>query len=160
MTELKIGDTAPDFSVKIAESTPLPLKVLKGRYVVLYFYPKDNTPGCTTQAIGFNDLSDEFESLNAEIIGVSKDDIKSHNKFREKYGLVFALGSDVDGSICNDYGVWGEKSMFGKKYMGIKRQTFLIDPSGKIAYIWHKVSVKNHADEVMDKIKEISSVSK
>jgi peroxiredoxin Q/BCP len=131
------------------------LEKLSGKFVVLYFYPKDNTPGCTIEARDFNSSMSEFKALNAEIIGVSKDDLKSHNKFSDKYILQFDLGSDIEGKMCVDYGVWAEKSMFGKKYMGITRVTFLIDPKGQIAYIWPKVSVMGHAKAVINKLQEL-----
>lgn len=155
MSELAIGDKAPDFSLKVSETRVLSLHELKGKFVVLYFYPKDNTPGCTVEARDFNSLLPDFEKLNTEVIGVSKDNLKSHDKFRCNHGLEFLLGSDEDGKTCADYGVWVEKSMFGKKYMGINRSTFLISPEGKIAYIWPKVSVLGHAKEIIKKIKEL-----
>jgi len=155
MSELKIGDKAPDFSMSVAEGEALISKNLQGKYIVLYFYPKDNTPGCTVEAKDFNAFLSEFKALGAEIIGVSKDNLKSHDKFRGKYDLQFALGSDTEGKVCADYGAWAEKSMFGKKYMGIVRATFLINPEGKIAYIWPKVSVKGHAKEVLEKLREM-----
>lgn len=155
MMELIIGDKAPEFSINIADNSILTLEKLSGKFVVLYFYPKDNTPGCTIEARDFNSSLPEFKALNAEILGVSKDDLKSHNKFSDKYNLQFDLGSDIEGKMCVDYGVWAEKSMFGKKYMGITRATFLIDPKGKIAYIWPKVSVMGHAKAVINKLQEL-----
>ena len=155
MTELMIGDKAPEFSINIADNSILTLEKLSGKFVVLYFYPKDNTPGCTIEARDFNSSLPEFKALNAEILGVSKDDLKSHNKFSDKYNLQFDLGSDIEGKMCVDYGVWAEKSMFGKKYMGITRVTFLIDPKGQIAYIWPKVSVMGHAKAVINKLQEL-----
>jgi peroxiredoxin Q/BCP len=155
MTELMIGDRAPEFAINIADNSILTLEKLSGKFVVLYFYPKDNTPGCTIEARDFNSSLPEFKALNAEILGVSKDDLKSHNKFSDKYSLQFDLGSDIEGKMCVDYGVWVEKSMFGKKYMGITRATFLIDPEGQIAYIWPKVSVMGHAKAVINKLQEL-----
>ena len=155
MKELIIGDKAPEFSINIADNSILTLEKLSGKFVVLYFYPKDNTPGCTIEARDFNSSLPEFKALNAEILGVSKDDLKSHNKFSDKYNLQFDLGSDIEGKMCVDYGVWAEKSMFGKKYMGITRVTFLIDPKGQIAYIWPKVSVMGHAKAVINKLQEL-----
>tara|TARA_B110000503_G_C7159519_1_gene418969 strand:- start:1479 stop:1952 length:474 start_codon:yes stop_codon:yes gene_type:complete len=155
MTELMIGDKAPEFAINIADNSILTLEKLSGKFVVLYFYPKDNTPGCTIEARDFNSSLPEFKALNAEILGVSKDDLKSHNKFSDKYNLQFDLGSDIEGKMCVDYGVWAEKSMFGKKYMGITRVTFLIDPKGQIAYIWPKVSVMGHAKAVINKLQEL-----
>jgi peroxiredoxin Q/BCP len=126
------------------------LAKLKGKNVVLYFYPKDDTPGCTIEAKDFRDLMKDFEKNNTTIIGLSKDDVKSHDKFKEKFCLPFTLASDTDGSTCEAYGVWVEKSMYGKKYMGIERTTFLIDKQGKIAQIWGKVKVEGHAKEVLE----------
>jgi peroxiredoxin Q/BCP len=155
MSDLIIGDKAPDFAVNIADDNILTLKKLAGKFVVLYFYPKDSTPGCTVEARDFNSSLSEFKALGAEVIGVSKDDLKSHDKFRDKHNLQFDLGSDIEGKMCADYGVWAEKSMFGKKYMGITRATFLISPEGKIAYIWPKVSVMGHAKAVINKLKDL-----
>lgn len=156
MTQLKTGDKAPNFSVQIAENKNLTLNDLKSKFVILYFYPKDSTPGCTIEAREFNSHLADFKSLNAEIIGISKDNLKSHDKFCSNHGLQFTLGSDLAGKMCADYGVWSEKSMFGKKYMGITRATFLITPEGKIAHIWPKVSVLGHAKDVLKKLKELS----
>ncbi|MGC0372321.1 MAG: hypothetical protein DGJ47_001033 [Rickettsiaceae bacterium] len=155
MTKLNSGDRAPDFTGLIADNSEIKLSDIETKYLVLYFYPKDNTPGCTVEANDFNDLKDEFSSLSASIVGVSRDSIKSHCKFREKYSLSFDLISDPDGIICDKYGVWVEKSMFGKKYMGIKRATFLISNGGEIIHIWPSVSVKGHASEVLSFIKEL-----
>jgi peroxiredoxin Q/BCP len=155
MKDLKIGDKAPEFLIKTAEDQQVTLSSLKGKYVVLYFYPKDDTPGCTMEAIDFNESLHEFEKLGTVILGVSKDDLKSHDKFRDKYKLKFNLGADTEGGTCAKYCVMAEKSMFGKKYMGINRVTFLIDPDGKIAHIWPKVTVAGHAREVLEKIRSI-----
>lgn len=154
MTSLKIGDLAPDFLLPtMINNEPLKLSNLRGGFVLLYFYPKDDTPGCTIEAKAFNDLKPEFHKLNTIIIGVSKDSLASHAKFKEKYCLNFDLISDTDSNICESYGVWTQKSMYGRQYMGIERSTFLIDEKGKIAYIWSKVSVSDHATEVLDIIK-------
>ena len=155
MNKLQIGDQAPDFKVAIAENKNLTLSELKGKYVLLYFYPKDNTPGCTVEAREFNTLLPEFKKLGAEIIGVSKDSLKSHDKFKNLFDLNFYLGSDAECQLFQEYGVWVEKSMFGKKYMGIDRASFLIDKTGKIAYIWPNVKVNGHAQEVLDKLNEL-----
>ena len=155
MKELQIGDVAPDFNVAIAEDKNISLSDLSGKYVVLYFYPKDSTPGCTSQAKDFNALLPEFKKLDVEVIGVSKDSLKSHDKFKDLYDLQFHLGSDIDCDLCKDYGAWAQKSMFGKKYMGINRTTFLIDKVGKIAYIWPKVKVKGHVQEVLEQIRDL-----
>jgi peroxiredoxin Q/BCP len=149
MSKLKIGDKAPEFLLEISQDKKVSLGDLKGKYIVLYFYPKDDTPGCTLEAIDFNELLNEFNSLNTVVLGISRDDLKSHGKFKDKYNLKFNLGSDIDGQTCSKYSVWVEKSMFGKKYMGIARTTFLIDPNGKIEKIWPDVSVLGHAQEVL-----------
>lgn len=152
--ELNIGDVAPDFTMKVSEERVVTLSELRGKNVVLYFYPKDDTPGCTIEACNFNSLKKDFEVANAVVLGISKDDIKSHNKFKAKYDLGFDLASDPDGETCESYGVWAQKSMFGKKYMGILRTTFLIDGQGKISYIWRNVNVVGHAKEVLETIKQ------
>lgn len=151
---LNIGETAPDFTMKVSEEKAITLSELRGKNVVLYFYPKDDTPGCTIEACNFNSLKKDFEAVNTVVLGVSKDDIKSHDKFKAKYDLSFDLASDPEGSTCEAYGVWAQKSMFGKKYMGILRTTFWIDEQGKIASIWHNVSVTGHATEVLKEIKQ------
>ncbi len=156
MKELAVNDAAPEFDVEISEGEKLSLSSLSGKYVVLYFYPRDSTPGCTIEARDFNAKLDKFEKLDAIIIGISKDDLKSHDKFRNKNDLDFAIGSDADGKMCEDYGVWAQKSLFGKKYMGINRTTFLIGPDGKIAHIWDKVSIVGHASSVLKKIEELA----
>ena len=157
MSELMIGASAPDFKVLISEDKYISLSELLGKYVVLYFYPKNYTPGCTIEARGFSSLLPEFKKLGAEVIGVSKDSLKSHDKFKDLFGLKIYLGSDFEYKICQKYGVWVEKSMFGKKSMGINRTSFLIDREGKIAHIWPKVKISGHAQEVLDKISKISS---
>jgi len=155
MSKFAVGDLAPDFSIEIAEGRALSLESLRGKYVVLYFYPKDSTPGCTIEARDFNSLKKDFSDLGAEIIGVSKDPLASHDKFRKNHDLQFHLGSDANGDLCEKFNVWAQKSMFGKKYMGIERSTFLIDPMGKFAYIWLSASALGHAKEVLKKLKEI-----
>src|SRR5689334_24043655 len=133
---LDIGDKAPDFTLPTDGGGTVSLKELKGKNVVLYFYPKDNTPGCTTEACTFSEAMPDFSKVKAEIIGVSKDSVKSHDGFKKKFGLKFHLGADVDGKVCEAYGTWVEKSMYGRKYMGIERSTFLIDGKGVIRGIW------------------------
>lgn len=155
-TGLQQGDKAPDFTLPVAEGESVSLKDFKGQNIVLYFYPKDSTPGCTTEAQDFRDLKDEFEKQNTVILGVSRDDLKSHAKFTEKQDINFPLGSDEAGQVCEDYGVWVEKNMYGRKYMGIQRATFLIDQNGTIARIWPKVKVKGHAAEVLEAVKELA----
>ncbi|MDC0864507.1 thioredoxin-dependent thiol peroxidase [Rickettsiaceae bacterium] len=160
MSKLSLGDVAPDFSSSISVSNShkkIKLSELKGKFVVLYFYPKDSTPGCTLESKGFNSLLPEFKKLGAEVIGISKDDITSHDQFSKKHKLEFALASDENGKICENYGVWEEQSFLGKKYMGITRATFLIGKDGKIVHIWPNVSVIGHASAVLDKLKEIQN---
>ena len=147
---LQVGDTAPDFSI---DGNRIWLSTLRGRKVVLYFYPKDDTPGCTVEACSFRDNLPDFKGVNAEIIGVSRDDSASHQRFRKKFGLNFTLASDITGKVTEDYGVWTEKSMYGKTFMGIQRATFLIDEKGKIMHIFPKVSVDGHTAEVLAALK-------
>lgn len=144
---LNIGDTAPDFTLP-TEAGDVTLSSFRGQTTILYFYPKDNTSGCTQQACDFRDA---YEKLlkKAVLIGVSKDSLKSHKGFREKYQLPFPLAADTQGTVCADYGVWVEKSMYGRKYFGIERTTFLIDGEGKIQHIWRKVSVPGHVNDVL-----------
>ena len=150
---LNIGDKAPDFKLKNDSDEDVSLKDFKGKNVVLYFYPKDDTPGCTTEACDFKDQNKKFEKKNAVVLGVSADSVDSHVKFKKKYGLPFHLLSDPDKKMLEAYGVWKEKSMYGKKYMGIERSTFVIGESGKIEKIFPKVSVTGHVDEVFSSIK-------
>lgn len=158
LTDLTAGDKAPDFSMPgSGDSGTLSLSDYKGKYLVLYFYPKDNTPGCTTEAIEFTAHKDAFAALNAEIIGVSRDSIKKHDNFIAKKELGIVLGADIEGSVTEDYGVWVEKSMYGKTYMGIQRATFLIGPDGKIAEVWPKVRVKGHVEAVLESLKELAA---
>ncbi|MEJ2016575.1 MAG: thioredoxin-dependent thiol peroxidase [Limibacillus sp.] len=152
---LNPGDKAPDFSMPTDGGGSVSLKDLKGKKVVLYFYPKDDTPGCTKEACGFRDALPDFSGADAEIIGVSKDSVAKHDKFKAKHELPFTLASDEDGSVCEAYGTWVEKSMYGRKYMGIDRATFLIGHDGKIAQIWRKVKVPGHVDEVLAAARQI-----
>jgi peroxiredoxin Q/BCP len=148
-TPLLENDKAIDFVLQIDESSQVSLATFKDKFLILYFYPKDDTPGCTIEAKDFSNLEAKFAQNNAVILGVSPDNLASHHKFKEKYCLPFALGYDVNQKVCLSYNCWVEKSMFGKKYMGVERSTFLIDPQGIIRKIWRKVSVNNHADEVL-----------
>jgi len=152
---LNVGDKAPDFSLSTDGNGELSLSSLKGKKVVLYFYPKDSTPGCTTQAQGFRDSIDDFASLNSVIVGASKDSIKRHDNFKAKQELNFPLVSDPEGTLCESYGVWQEKKLYGKVYMGIVRSTFIIDESGIIVKVWPKVKVKGHVDEVLETLKTL-----
>jgi peroxiredoxin Q/BCP len=146
---LKIGDTLPFFAVPNQDEVIISSDNLKGRWAVLYFYPKDNTPGCTQESCDFRDSIDSLKKLGCTVLGVSKDSSKSHISFISKYALSFDLLSDVDGKVCESFGVWVEKSMYGKKYFGIERSTFLISPNGNVAHIWRKVSVKDHVASVI-----------
>jgi peroxiredoxin Q/BCP len=146
---LKAGDKAPDFDLPTNAGDTLSMKTLKGKTVVLYFYPKDMTPGCTTEAQEFRDHIKDFEKAGAVVVGVSKDSVKRHDNFVAKHDLPFQLVSDEDGHLCEDYGVWLEKSMYGKKFMGIQRATFIIDGKGVIQHVWPKVKVKGHVAEVL-----------
>lgn len=152
---IEIGNKAPLFALKNDKGEEISLADLKGKNVVLYFYPKDNTPGCTIEAQDFNNKLAEFNKLDTIILGVSKDSAKSHSNFIAKYNLEFDLLVDSESELCNQYGIIKEKSMFGKKYMGIDRSTFLIDKMGKIAKIWRSVKVKGHVDEVIKEIKSL-----
>jgi peroxiredoxin Q/BCP len=152
---LQPGDKAPDFSLPSDEGGDIRLGDLSGKPVVLYFYPKDDTSGCTSEAQAFTAARGEFDALGAVVVGVSKDSTKSHGKFRQKHGLLVRLGADVEGEVVQSYGVWVEKSMYGRKYMGIERATFLIDGSGVIRKVWRKVSVPGHADAVLTATREL-----
>jgi len=149
MPALTEGQIAPDFTLPRDGGEMLTLSSLRPGKVVLYFYPKDDTPGCTLEAQDFTARLAEFEAAGTTVIGMSKDSVKAHDKFCKKHGLRIVLASDEAGHTCEDYGVWVEKSMYGKTYMGVERSTFLIDGTGKIARVWPKVSVKGHADAVL-----------
>jgi len=149
MPELKTGMKAPDFGLETGDGKVMALKDLKGMKVVLYFYPKDNTSGCTKEACAFNDNLKKLEKKGAVVIGVSADSVASHKKFSDKYALTFPLLSDEKKEMIKKYGVWKEKSMYGKKYMGIERTTFVIDGKGVISHIFPKVKVDGHLEEVM-----------
>ncbi|AIK96135.1 thioredoxin-dependent thiol peroxidase [Candidatus Odyssella acanthamoebae] len=149
---LAIRDQAPDFTLRSDTGETIALSALKGKKVVLYFYPKDNTSGCTKQACDIRDNLAEIKAKAAIVIGVSKDSLKSHAKFRENHQLNFPLLSDETGEICEKYGTWVEKSMYGRKYMGIDRATFIIDEQGKISHIWRKVKVPGHLVDVLGKL--------
>ncbi len=150
------GNFAPDFTLDTDGKGNVSLSSFRrNKNVVLYFYPKDDTPGCTIEAKNFADSISKFESYDTVIIGVSKDSVESHNKFKDKYCLPFTLASDANSTVCEAYGTWVEKNMYGKKYMGIQRDTFLIDKTGKIRKLWRKVSVDNHCNEVLDAVRKL-----
>ena len=146
------GDKAPAFSLPTDGDGTVTLADLKGSPVVLYFYPKDDTPGCTKEAMAFTRLLEEFTDAGAKVIGVSKDTVAKHDKFKDKYALEHMLAADIEGKTCKDYGVWMEKKNYGRTYMGINRATFLIDGNGVLAKIWPKVKVDGHAEEVLEAV--------
>ena len=149
MTDLKAGDIAPDVTLETPEGGTLSLASLRGKPFVLYFYPKDDTSGCTREAQDFSAHKAAFDMAGVPVIGVSKNSAAEHRKFSSKHALTVALATDPDGSVCDAFGVWGEKSLYGRTYMGIERATFLIDAAGKIAQAWRKVKVPGHADAVL-----------
>jgi peroxiredoxin Q/BCP len=151
---LKVGQKAPDFTVLNDAGQKVKLSEFKGTKVVLYFYPKDDTPGCTTEACAFRDGFEEIRKRGAIVVGVSTDSVESHKKFKSKFDLNFPLLADTDKKIVEAYGTWKEKSMYGKKYMGIERTTFIVDEQGKISHIFPKVKVQAHYDEVLDALDE------
>lgn len=150
MSHLKIGDKAPDFKAMDQNGNPVSLKNYKGKKIVLYFYPKDDTPGCTAQACNLRDNFDELTEKGIVVLGVSVDEMKKHKKFEDKYKLPFTLVADEEKTIVADYGLWDEKKFMGKTYMGTSRVTFLIDEKGKIAHIIEKVDTKNHTAQILD----------
>ncbi len=150
-----IGQLAPDFALKSDTAGIVSLSKYRGKNIVLYFYPKDDTPGCTRQACSFHENESQLSQKDAVVIGVSPDDVSSHAKFRLKYGFDFVLISDEGHKLANEYGVWVEKNNYGKKYMGIQRATFLIDRSGCVAYVWPKVSVDGHSEEVLAQLDKL-----
>lgn len=152
---MQIGDSVPDISLPSSSGKDVSLKDFRGKYVVLYFYPKDDTPGCTKEACEFRDLQSDFSDLNAVIVGVSKDPMKKHDKFIEKYELPFELLSDEEFELLKAFDVWKEKSMYGRTFLGIVRSTFLINPEGKVIKEWRKVKVTNHVKDVLESLREL-----
>ena len=152
---LEVGDKAPDFTLPADGGGRVSLKELKGKTVVLYFYPRDDTPGCTAEACAFRDSLPDFSKVKAQVVGISRDSVASHDKFKKKFKLPFPLVSDEDGKVTEAYGAWVEKSMYGKKYMGIERATFLIDAKGVVRNVWRKVKVPGHAEEVLKAAEEL-----
>ena len=152
---VELGDKAPDFTLPTDGTGSVTLSKLNGKKVVLYFYPKDDTSGCTAEACGFRDSFPDYGGTGAVVIGISKDSVASHDKFKKKHGLPFVLASDTGGDVCEKYGVWVEKSMYGRKYMGIERATFLIDGKGVVRGAWHKVRVPGHVAEVLKAVQAL-----
>ena len=150
-----VGKTAPDFTLPTDGGGKVSLKGLRGQNVVLYFYPKDDTTGCTAEACGFRDTLPKFGKLDATVIGISRDSIASHDKFKTKYTLPFTLASDDKGQVTEKYGVWVEKTLYGRKYMGIERATFLIDAKGVVRQEWRKVKVPGHVEAVLKAVKDL-----
>ena len=153
---VKVGTKAPAFTLKNQDDKTVKLTDFAGRWLALYFYPKDNTSGCTMESIDFTSSLAKFEKLNCDVVGISPDSVASHQKFIEKQSLKVELLADPDKKVLEKYCVWQEKSMYGRKYMGVVRSTYLIDPTGKIAFEWVKVKVNGHVDEVLAKLKELS----
>ncbi|SOH94399.1 peroxiredoxin Q/BCP [Monaibacterium marinum] len=154
---LSIGDTAPLFNLPVSGGEMLNLADLRGAPVVLFFYPKDDTSGCTKEAISFTEALPQFDALGVKVVGCSKDTVAKHDKFTAKHALGMPLLSDIEGTACEAYGVWKEKQMYGKTYMGIERTTVLIDANGQIAQIWPKVKVAGHVDAVLDAAKQLGA---
>ncbi|MEM6603471.1 MAG: peroxiredoxin [Pseudomonadota bacterium] len=154
-----VGDIAPDFSLPANGGDTITLSAFKGQYVVLFFYPKDDTSGCTKECIAFSDYREKFDALNIKLIGLSKDSVKSHDKFIAKHNLNIDLVADEDCKTLEAYGAWVEKSMYGKKYMGAERSTFIIDPEGKIAKLYRKVKVPGHVEAIYDDVQALACVS-
>lgn len=152
---IALGDKAPDFDLPTDGASNASLNAFPGKNIVIYFYPKDDTPGCTKESIAFTELGGAFEKLDTVIVGVSKDTVAKHAKFRAKHNLGVVLASDEDGAMIERYGAWVEKNMYGRKYMGIERCTYLIDASGVVRQIWRKVKVKDHAEAVLEAVKAL-----
>ena len=152
---IKPGDSAPDFTLPGDGGGEVSLSALRGKKVILYFYPKDMTPGCTTESCDFRDALPDFSAFDATVIGLSRDSAERHDKFKAKYDLNFPLAADEEGTVCEAYGVWVEKSMYGRKYMGIERSTFLVDGDGVVRQVWRKVKVKGHAEAVLQEAKAL-----
>lgn len=155
MEELKVGQVAPDFTLPASNGEEVSLQGFKGKNVILYFYPKDMTPGCTTEACDFRDQHSQLSDLDTVILGISKDSLDRHKKFIEKYGLPFLLLADEEHKVAELYGVWKLKKNYGKEYMGIERSTFIIDKEGQLVKEWRKVKVKGHVEEALNAIKEL-----
>jgi thioredoxin-dependent peroxiredoxin len=150
---LKPGDPAPPFDLPTAGGGSVSLAALKGKQAIVYFYPKDDTPGCTTEALNFTEKAKAFQAAKAAVVGISRDSVAKHDKFAAKHGLTVTLASDEDGKVCERYGVWVEKTLYGRTFMGIERATFLIDSKGVITRVWRKVRVPGHVEEVLKEVK-------
>lgn len=157
MIHLQKGDIAPDFTLANENNEKICLSSLRGGIAVLYFYPKDDSSGCTAESLQFTELKPQFDALQAKLIGISPDSVKKHQKFREKHGLTPMLLADEEKTVANLYGVWVEKSMYGRKYMGVERSTFLLDKNGKIAEMWIKVKIPGHAETVLKAVEALSA---
>ena len=155
---LTIGDKAPDFMIAADGGGTFSLSEMRGHNVIIYFYPKDDTPGCTKEACEFRDSLPDFSNSSSKIIGISKDTVAKHDKFKSKYELPFTLGADLAGDVCEVYGTWVEKSMYGRQYMGIERATFLVDTEGVLQGVWRKVKVKGHVEEVLGVVQNLSLI--
>lgn len=154
---MEIGTMAPDFTLPQTDGDDITLSALRGQAVVLYFYPRDDTPGCTKESIAFSEQLSDFEAANALVFGISKDSVTKHGKFTTKHNLTVPLLSDEHGTACEDYGVWKEKNMYGKTYFGIERTTVLIDAAGRVAQVWPKVKVPGHAEAVLEAVRGLSA---
>jgi peroxiredoxin Q/BCP len=157
--QVKEGDTAPDFELPTDGSGRFRLSEKRGEAVVLYFYPKDDTSGCTKEAIGFSETKPDFDAMQTTILGISPDTVDQHDKFKSKYDLSITLGADTSKSVAEAYGVWVEKSMYGRKYMGVDRSTFLIDRDGVVAKVWRNVKVPGHVEDVLDTVRVIAGTT-
>lgn len=155
MSSIELGQVVPNFTLQAGGGEQVSLEQFRGRKVVIYFYPKDMTPTCTEESCQFRDYNSQFKTLNAEVIGISPDNPKSHEKFAAKHELPFMLLSDPDHAVCELFGVWTLKKMYGKEYMGVERSTFLIDEEGKLAKEWRKVRVKGHVEQVLEAVKAL-----
>lgn len=152
---LDVGAPAPDFTLPATGGAPITLSQFRGKKVIVYFYPKDDTPGCTKEACGFRDATPDFAGADAVVIGISKDSVASHDKFRGKYDLPFLLAADTEGTVTESFGSWVEKINYGKRYMGIERSTFVIDREGIVRAVWRKVKVDGHVDKVLEAVKAL-----
>jgi len=154
---VNIGDAAPDIALPVHPEGELKLSDYRGQWVIVYFYPKDSTPGCTTESCAFRDALPDFSAANAKVVGVSKDSLKSHARFTEKQELNFPLIADTEGALCEAFDVWRLKKNYGKEYMGIERSTFIINPEGNVAEVWRKVRVKEHVEKVLQALKALQA---